>query len=120
MNAVASLTASLKSIQDRPPLPLHARSQNVKTNTPIALQKKRSRQIVHEVENVEDEIFEDFEEDNQKRIRHSDRRLVEYANSVEDTVMAEFQKTEETLERCRRDNRLNAILLKLRYMKGNY
>jgi hypothetical protein len=119
MDAVASLSASLaKSIQSRPPLPPPPRTQNLTTSTPIAL-KKRSHKIVHEVEE-EDESFEDVEEDYQKRIRHrtrhSDWRLEEL-DSVEDTIIAEFQKTEETLERCRRDNRLNAVLAKLRYMK---
>ena len=124
MDAVASLSASLaQSIQSRPPLPPPPRTQNLTTSTPIALQKKRSHKIVHEVEE-EDQSFEDVEEDYQRkehdyqnRIRHSDRRIVEFTNSVEDTMIAEFQKTEETLERCRRDNRLNAILAKLRYMK---
>ena len=63
MDAVASLSASLaKLIQSRPPLPPPPRTQNLTTSTPIALQTKRSHQILHEVEE-EDRSLEDVEED---------------------------------------------------------
>jgi hypothetical protein len=127
MDAVFSLT---KAVNSKPPLSTPSKT-SVDSNTPIALQKKRSRQIAHEYiedereegEEIEDEYrkkeqdYQRKERDYQNRIRYNDRRLVEQANSIEDSVIAEFQRHEEIVERSRRDSRLNAILAKLRYMK---
>ncbi len=94
-------------------------------------QKKRSRQIAleyieeerEEAEEIEDEYWrkeQNYKREKQDYQNRIDRTQVEYVNSIEDSVIAEFQRHEETLERSRRDSRLNAILAKLRYMKDRY
>ncbi len=70
MDAVFSLT---KAVNSKPPLSTPSKT-SVDSNTPIALQKKRSRQIVHDYIDEEREEVEEIEDQNRKKEQDYQRK----------------------------------------------
>lgn len=106
LDALFSLT---KSLNERPPL--SARVRPTKTST-------HKRERCDEV--AEDECFEEELEDLEvaKRSTKTRKGIPNwYVNSIEDLLVSENQRSEESMERLRRDNRLFAALKKVRTLE---